>query len=83
MPNDHHPWPPPAVFQPSHGGRRAGEVVYLRCEVIGFDERGTAFVKFVNKDRSECEGTPWVAVDLGWTVGGKTVVDEIKERTTQ
>jgi hypothetical protein len=73
-------WPPPSMFQPRFGQRAAGDVVYFRCEIVGFSDQGTPYVKFINKDRSVCDGSSVVAIHPDWIVEGTVVVGELAEK---
>ena len=74
-------WPPPSIFQdtdPRRGRFRKSDVVYFRCEVVGFSDQGTPYVRFINKDRSVCAGSSIVAIHPDWIVEGKAVVAELR-----
>lgn len=68
------------MFQPRYGKRSAGDVAYLRAEIVGFSDNGTPYVRFINKDRSVCKGSSIVAIHPDWVVEGTVVVGELAEK---
>jgi len=76
MPADPNEWPPPVFFKDHHGKRKRGDGVYLRCEIVGFSDRGTPYVRPVDAERRPFPNASIYGVDDAWLIDGRTVIAE-------